>query len=231
MQRVVLPEWLDTLPPDDPRARRSRADLRRINRITAALRTLVRACDRVAGERRPTQIVELGAGDGHLMRRLARQRAAHWPALHVSLLDLQPTVAPATQALIEASGWTVEVIRADVFAWLERVPADAIVIANLFVHHFDAAQIARLFAAIAERAFAFIACEPRRSGLSLLGSRCLGLLGCNDVTRHDAAVSVRAGFRDRELSAAWPRTTGWTLDERSAGCFLHRFVAMRRGAV
>ncbi|TPV99455.1 MAG: hypothetical protein USCAAHI_01108 [Beijerinckiaceae bacterium] len=29
--RVVRPEWLDSLPPDDPRAGRSRRDLRRIN--------------------------------------------------------------------------------------------------------------------------------------------------------------------------------------------------------
>ena len=36
------------------------------------------------------------------------------------------------------------------------------------------------------------------------------------MTRHDAVVSVRAGFRDGELSALWPHEPGWKLDEGAA---------------
>ena len=230
--REVFPEWLDTLAPDDPRARRSRADLRRINRIMGALGTLRGGIDPLLRGRQSMHIVELGAGDGSLMVRLAHRCAARWPPVHVTLLDLQPVVAPATQAAIERHGWTVEVLRRDVFAWLREAPQqpNEIIVANLFMHHFDNAQIGTLLAAIAARAEGFVCCEPRRSRVALFGSQCLGALGCNDVTRHDAVVSVRAGFRDQELSGQWPHDPGWITDETAAGFFLHRFVARRTGA-
>jgi hypothetical protein len=47
------------------------------------------------------------------------------------------------------------------------------------------------------------------------------------VTRHDAAISVRAGFRDRELSELWPDQAGWRLSEAPAPPFGHLFVARR----
>jgi hypothetical protein len=59
----------------------------------------------------------------------------------------------------------------------------------------------------------------------------MGLIGCNDVTRHDAAISVRAGFRDGELSACWPIAAGWTLTEKRAPPFSHLFVARRDAIV
>ena len=228
--RDVRPEWLDTLPAEDPRARRSRADLRRLNRIMGSLRTLRVALDSLSRSRTPTHMVELGAGDGSLMARLARQRATHWPGLQVSLVDLQPLVAPVTRAAIERQGWSVDVVCADVFAWLREAPIrpHEIIVANLFVHHFDSAQIKTLLAGIAARATAFVCCEPRRSQMALLGSRCLGALGCNDVTRHDAVASVHAGFRDQYFSEHWPQDSGWTTEETPAGLFLHRFIARRR---
>jgi hypothetical protein len=45
------------------------------------------------------------------------------------------------------------------------------------------------------------------------------------VTRHDAVVSVRAGFSGRELSQLWPRAPGWRLDERPQAPFSHLFTA------
>ena len=50
------------------------------------------------------------------------------------------------------------------------------------------------------------------------------VLGCNEVTRHDAVVSVRAGFTGNELSAAWP-PGDWQLEERVAWPFTHLFIA------
>jgi hypothetical protein len=55
----------------------------------------------------------------------------------------------------------------------------------------------------------------------------LGLIGANAVTRHDAAVSVRAGFQGGELSALWPADPRWRLRECRAGLFSHLFLAQR----
>jgi hypothetical protein len=228
--RRVTAELLDELPPDDPRAHRSRRDLRVVNRIMGHAGVLMHALDAVA-TRSPLRLVELGAGDGTLLLRLARRRARRWPKAVVTLLDAQPSVTPKTLSALRAVGWTVEVIAADVFEWLEHPPADreAVVLANLFVHHFEGERLTRLLAGIAAQAGAFVCCEPRRARLALLGSHLLWAIGCNDVTRRDAVVSVHAGFREHELTAAWRSAAGagWRIEETPAGAFSHLFVARR----
>ena len=102
--------------------------------------------------------------------------------------------------------------------------------ANLFLHHFSEPALTRMAGLIGGLTDCFVACEPRRSTLSLLGSRLVGVIGCNDVSRHDAVVSVRAGFHDGDLSAAWRAEPigAWSLLERPAGLFTHTFTARRR---
>ena len=103
-----------------------------------------------------------------------------------------------------------------------------LIVANLFLHHFEAATLAHLLQAVALRTGVFIACEPRRSRLALLGSHLVGALGANAVTRQDAVLSVHAGFRERELSQVWQAgAPGWRLQERAAGAFSHVFSAVR----
>jgi len=224
--RRLEPEWLDHLPADDPRARRSRADLRRINAIMGNARAVAREFVPSTNDRVfvPGTIVELGAGDGAFALALARKLQA--AALKVTLVDRQRIVSPETIAQFRQAGATVEVAQADVFEWLEDAgEADAIV-ANLFLHHFDDAALSRMLALAARRTRLFVACEPRRSGFALAGSRMLGAIGCNDVTRHDAVASVRAGFRDQQLTALWPKGP-WSVSERASGLFSHVFAARR----
>ena len=120
-------------------------------------------------------------------------------------------------------------VEADVLDWLTRAAAATydVQIANLFLHHFREAQLTGLLRAAARSARVFIALEPRRSARSLLFSRLLWIIGCNHVTRHDAVVSVRAGFAGRELSRLWPADQSWTLQERPVGWFSHLFIAHR----
>lgn len=225
LPRIVEPEWLDTLPPVDPRAQRSRRDLRLLNRIMGHAVILQRVLARQPLPGRT--LAELGAGDGRLLLTLAR-RLDNAP-LQAVLVDLQPCITPAVFDGFKSCGWTVEIVAADVFEWLDTAaPVDAMV-CNLFLHHFDNAALARLFAACAAKTSLFVACEPARSRLSLGACRLLGLIGCNDVTRHDAAISVRAGFRDGEISALWPDTVNWQLEDKSAGLFSRLFVARRSG--
>ena len=229
--RSVEPEWLDELPASDPRAIRSRGDLRRVNRLMATTRLLARALDPLLAGRRDARIVELGAGDGSVMLRVARARADRWPPVALGLLDMQPVIDADVLEHYRALGWQPEILHADVFDWLaDAAPAGQdrpIIVANLFLHHFDGQRLTDLLHGIAARARAFVCLEPRRSPTALLGSRLLGAIGCNDVTRHDAVVSVRAGFRGDELSTRWPPDAGWQLQEGNAGMFSHGLVAVR----
>lgn len=232
MPRRVDPELLDALPPDDPRAVRSRSDLRRVNRLMGTQAVIGDALDALLRGSASARVVELGAGDGSLMLRLARQRAKRWPKVKLGLLDMQPVVRAETLMGFRDIGWDADIIGADVFDWFaQSEPGDApIIVANLFVHHFAGERLQALLNGIARRARAFVCCEPRRSQAALAGSRLLGLIGANDVTRHDAVVSVRAGFNGDDLSALWPDRAMWTLQEHRKGPFCHRFVAVRKDA-
>lgn len=222
--RRVDPEWLDELPADDPRAVRSRRDLRLMNRIMGHATIIRRAIARTPQDA-PRKIAELGAGDGTLLLRVLRDTTKGG---RIVFVDRQPVVSDAVVERYRERGYTATVDVADVFDWLAAEGAlyDCIV-TNLFLHHFEAPRLAELFARAARRTRLFVACEPRRERLPLHGSRLLGSIGCNDVTRHDAHVSVRAGFHGRELSALWPPGAEWTLEERKAGLFSHLFVAAR----
>ena len=232
MRRVVEPELLDDLPPTDPRAVGSRGDLRRLNFIMGHEGILSRAfrrhCDVASFRSRPLQLVELGAGDGTLLLRLARLWSAWGVTAEITLLDRQNLVSPETRRAFAAADWSVESVATDVFAWLEQAspPADVMLV-NLFLHHFPDPSLAALLRRAAARTNLFLACEPRRSPLALTAARMLWLLGCNAVTRHDAVVSVRAGFSGRELTALWPTDARWESSEQPAGVFSHCFVAKR----
>jgi hypothetical protein len=231
--RTVLPELLDELAPDDPRARRSRGDLRRIHVAMGSAAILARALARVRPAAPPRRIVELGAGDGTLLLRVARRLG--WRDVELTLLDRVDLLDDATRAAYAALGWRVRANRACALDWAraatgrDAAGADArydLCVASLFLHHFAPDALADLLRGVAARADAFVALEPRRGRLARVGSRLVALLGANAVTRADAVTSVDAGFADRELSSSWP-SGPWHLVERAAGPFAHSFVATR----
>jgi len=260
MKRIVQPELLDALPPDDPRAIWSRRDLRRINAWMRNHAIMAKALQSAVNGRPPKQITDLGAGDGHFLRRVAKKVSHRWPDTHVTLLDNQQVMNAQIMASFKSLGWRAEAIKADVFDWANhrerrlsaarqsaparRRPAgeltgdesagrqDAgapgVVVANLFLHHFQEARLMELFRAVAGRARVFVAIEPRRAPWPLFCCRLLWAIGCNSVTRHDAGISVRAGFSDRELSALWPARGDWQLTEQRTGFWSHLFVARRK---
>jgi hypothetical protein len=227
MQRMVEPELLDALPEEDLRAVRSRADLRRVNRLLGHGRILHRLLCNAPWPVRC--LVDLGVGDGTLLLSLARQLAPHWGPLRVVGVDRQRLITPETRRELEALAWPVEIVTADVFECWPYLGHEngTVIMANLFLHHFVGDQLRTLLGRSAERCSLFAACEPRRGLLTLGASRLIGVLGCNAVTRHDALASTRAGFNGRDLSALWPEARGWALREQSAGLFSHSFVAWR----
>jgi hypothetical protein len=217
--RALTPEILDFLSPDDPDAMRSRRDLARIN---AVMRQDAIMAEALANYPAPKLLTDLGGGDGRFLLGLAGRLAKRWPGVRAVILDRQDIVSDETRARFAALGWHCEVLRGDIFETLPQIEPD-IVLANLFLHHLDDAALTRLLALVAARAKAFVACEPRRSALALLGARLVFVLGANHVSRHDAVASVQAGFRGRELSALWPKDERWRLDERGVFPFTHLF--------
>ena len=95
------------------------------------------------------------------------------------------------------------------------------------LHHFNDDVLRGLFASARKLAPVFIATEPRRNAAALAACSLLKLIGVNDVTMHDAAASVRAGFAGNDLTALWPSDQETRFKERRFGPFTHAFVAER----
>jgi hypothetical protein len=222
MDRIVAPELLDGLPPSDPRAVRARRDLRRVNSWMGNHTIMAGAlAENFSGALK--EIAELGAGDGNFLLQVAKELS--WPGVGAALLDRQKIVSNETLAAFSKVSWRPKLIVTDVFDWNGMAE---VIIGNLFLHHFDDARLAALLRKISTNVRLFVAVEPRRLASPFLCGQLLWLIGCNAVTRHDAVVSIRAGFDGEEISGLWPDKTNWQLTERSAGLFSHLFVARRK---
>jgi len=172
VKRQVVPEILDSLPGDDPGALRSRRDLRLINFLMGNERWIMM-------QNHDGGVIELGAGEGQLTRRLAKRGK-------VVGLDFQE----------RPDGLDIPWETGDLFASLPKVDGETVV-ANLILHHFEDRQLARLGELIRKRR-ALIAVEPWRSRISLAEGYALWPF-INHVTKHDMVASIRAGFRKGEL--------------------------------
>lgn len=224
--RRVEREFLDELPADDPRAIHSRRDLRLCNALMFQPTIMARLIARHCAET-PRTMVDIGTGDGTFALSIARRLARRWQGVSVTLVDRQNIVSDTTIGAFEGLGWRAERESADVFEFFARSRQLDLVTANLFLHHFPDERLAELLTTIGQSARVFVAGEPRRGPAAAIGCRFLPIFGCNAITLHDSAASVRAGFRGEELSALWPNGAGWKLSEHTAIPFTHCFAATR----
>ncbi|MDX2080437.1 MAG: class I SAM-dependent methyltransferase [Terrimicrobiaceae bacterium] len=193
-ERILVPEILDRLDPADPEARRSRRDLRALDVVMGNSRWIVRS---LAGFSL-RHIVELGAGEGWLVRRLTKESVAR----HVSGIDLLPR-PPDLPAGI---GW----LQGDLAEVLPTIDADAVV-ASLVLHHFSDERL-RSWGECIRRSRVVVVSEPWRDRFPLHCSY-LAWPFVGRVTRHDMPVSIRAGFRKGELPGLMGLDGRWKVHE------------------
>jgi hypothetical protein len=226
--RCVRPEVLDALAPGDPKALQSRRDLRRVHRAMRTVSALNHALSRLRLAAQPKIILELGAGDGSLLLRLAAAVRPRWTGVKLTLLDRQHIVNSETVESYRRHGWEVTTVCEDALIWARQSAHQHydLTVATLFLHHFKDSELRELLRGVISRSRAFIAIEPRREMLAKVGSRLIGLLGTNAVTREDAVKSVDAGFTGAEITAAWSVSdkTWWTREFRVLP-FSHGFIA------
>jgi hypothetical protein len=212
LERVIIPEILDSLNPADPRAIRSRRDLRLIDLYLGNSRWIVRQLKKQTPP--PAQIIEIGAGEGDLCRKVQ----ASLPSSAVTGLDLiqRPTNLPVS----------IQWIGGDFFQTLPNIDADAC-IGSLILHHFSNEALHELGARLQSfRSLTF--CEPLRSRLPLFLSK-LSAAFMSEVTRHDMPASIRAGFLPGELPALLGLDSKkWSVRESSHWRGALRLAAWRR---
>ncbi|MEO1857321.1 MAG: hypothetical protein ABGY95_08180 [Rubritalea sp.] len=198
MMRIVEPEILDSLSPEDPEAKRSRADLRFINTMMGGEAWILRELKKLEGVE---CVVELGAGEGLLSCAIKLA----FPAVRVLAVDQVRST--------ERVNGGVEWIEANVLSEEYSVGPNTVVVANLFLHHLDKEALLTLGTRFLG-AKALLFAEPSRSAFALFWARLIYLF-VGRVTRYDMVVSIRAGFREGELPELlsngfeWSETVGF----------------------
>lgn len=218
MRRQVQPEILDRLPENHPDALANRRDMYRLNTWMGNFRWFA---DQIHKVQLPpgSRIVELAAGDGALGRYLFRRiPAAHgWTYTGIDLWNRPPDWPAPWQ-------WEQADLRT------ARAPAQAdVIIANHILHQFTDNELQALRHQITGTAQVLIINETSRRKVHLWQARGAFLFGMNYVSRHDALVSIRAGFQGEEL----PNLLGldareWEWNFRCSLLGAYRLVAKRR---
>lgn len=213
--RNVQPEILETLSADDPDAIRGREDLLLVNGIMGNHRWIAKKVKRHV---LPTwKLTEIGAGDGALSLKLAQLGLCRTEDLHAFDLAQRPASWP-----VEAA-WT----QGDLFA--QPLPKSEVLIANLFLHHFQKDQLQILGSRIPPETRVILAAEPARYRIhTWLGRFFCSLAELNAVTRYDMQVSIRAGFRGRELPEALGLGSDWEITVQTSAFGGYRMLALRR---
>ena len=185
-KRLILPELLDTLPPDQARA--SLEDLVRINRRWGGHSTLRRLLQETVPESQPFSVLDVGAASGDMGACIRRW----YPAARVTSLDYLESHLKASLG---------QRVAGDAFRLPFRPGSFDYVFCSLFLHHFQDNQVVELlrnFGDVARKAVLVIDLERNPIPYYFIAwSR--PILGWDPVTVHDGAISVEAAFRRREL--------------------------------
>jgi SAM-dependent methyltransferase len=198
--RVPSQEWLDDDLGTSEEIRQSFDDLWRINRWLGGVSGCLRLLDRYFDRRgsRHARILEVGAGDSrlaaHLQSELARRnRSVEFVALDRRLSHLRNG---------NHSLGMLSRVAADVSHLPFAEKSFAVVICNLFLHHFsgdEAVKLLQQFAGVASDAV--LVNDLERNLLPYLFIRLGWPFARSRITRHDGAASVRQAYTKDELAA------------------------------
>jgi SAM-dependent methyltransferase len=185
-KRLILPELLDGLPPEE--ARGSLGDLVRINRCWGGHSTLRKLLGGTVPASGSFSILDVGAASGDMGARMREW----YPGAEVTSLDYVES---------HLAGGGGRRVAGDAFQMPFRAGSFDYVFCSLFLHHFSDQDVVRLlkgFGLVARNAVLVIDLERNPIPYYFIAwSR--PLLGWDPVTVHDGAISVEAAFRREEM--------------------------------
>ena len=174
-------------------------DLAQVNAVTMAARPTLAFLGRLARDTTRLRVLDVGFGDGDMLRRIARWAARREVEVELVGVDLNPNAAPAARAHTP-SALGIDFRTGD-YAALADEPWDA-VISSLVAHHMSHAQLVgfvRFMEATARRGWFVNDLHRHRfahAGYPVLA----GLMRWHEIVRHDGRLSIARSYRPGEWS-------------------------------
>lgn len=174
-------------------------DLAKVNRVTLGYRPTLRFIRRAVGGRKRFSVLDVGFGDGDMLRRIARLAAARGQEARLVGVDLNPNSVAAARAVTHAA-LPIEYRHGD-YADLAGEGWDC-VISSLVAHHMTRDQlIAFLRFMDAEAQAGWFVNDLHRHGFAHAGYPWLArLMRWHPIVRHDGLISIARSYRPHE----WP---------------------------
>ena len=173
------------------------ADLARVNSVTLAARPTLAFLGRLPRSSSPLRILDVGFGDGDMLRRIERWAARRGRAVELVGVDLNPRSEAAARAHTPATS-SIRWVTGD-YAGLAGERWDA-VISSLVAHHMSRTQlIAFLGFMEAHAAAGWFVNDLLRHRVAHAGFALLARLArWHPIVRHDGTVSIARAFRPAE---------------------------------
>lgn len=195
--RSTACEWMDAPDLDQAELRRCLDDLAVVNTVTLARGPTVGFVRQAARGRTTLSVLDVGYGQGDMLRRIARWGRRRRVALRLEGVDLNPASAVAARAA--TPDWMGITYRTgNVF---DDAPGSVdVVISSLFTHHLDNLEVVRFLRWMEGTArVGWFVNDLHRHAAAYYGFKALSVAaGWHPMVQHDGPVSVARSFRRKE---------------------------------
>lgn len=167
----------------------------------------------------PLRILDIGSGSGDIPLTVSRWAREHGISLQFTCLEMAgPAFGIAREKLARAGDPAVQLLHEDVFVHRPARPYDCAV-ASLSFHHFSDSQILTLLQRLRDSVRKSVLINDlRRSRLASFAAMLL-TVGAPAGVRHDALLSIRRGFKIRELRTLLQQLDGVSVSVEPAWWF------------
>jgi SAM-dependent methyltransferase len=174
-------------------------DLARVNDVTMARRPTLEFLERLPRSDAPLRVLDVGFGDGDMLRAIARWAAKRSLAVDLAGIDLNPRSAAIAQAKTPINA-SIEYRTGD-YATLAGESWD-VVISSLVAHHMTTAQLLVFLRFMDKEAGrGWFINDLHRHGFAWAGYPLLArLAGWHRIVREDGQLSIARSYRPAE----WP---------------------------
>lgn len=193
-------EWMDTEDVSAADFAACLADLAVVNTVTLARPPTIGFMRRVARGMGPggrLSLLDIGSGEGDMLRRIHRWGTRRGLRMALSGVDLNPWSTAAAQAATPAD-MGIRYVTSDLF---DLPPDDTdVVVSSLFTHHLTDDQIVKFLVWMEARAGrGWFVNDLHRHPVAFHGFRVLSrAAGWHPMVQHDGPISVARSFRQRD---------------------------------
>lgn len=239
MRRQLTPEWMDDPGVDPAELKEALAFIRKVNLRLGGVKALTKHLERWSTrwpDGHEVTILDVATGSADIPVEVVRWAGERGHRVRITAVDIHETTLDSAREHVErelGADAPIELVRADAKELVDQYGPLSFdyVHAGMFLHHLSEIEILtvlRIMERVAKRGIVWN--DLVRSRVAMAGIWAL-TLGQSDMIKHDARLSVRAGFTKKEVKDYAQRTSLGYCRYRSS-FFTQRFTLAgeKRGA-